>query len=149
MMTILTSVTWNLIVVLICFSLIISECLFIYLLAIFISLEKCILRFSALFSIRCFAILLLSYMNSLYILEVKPLSVTSFANILSHSICCLFVLFMISFAVQKFIVWLDPTSLFLFSLLLPWETDVRKHCYNLCQWMLCLWSVLGLLWCHV
>ena len=30
----------------------------------------------------------------------------------------------------------------LFSLLflLPWETDLRKHCYNLCQRMFCLYS---------
>ena len=37
----------------------------------------------------------------LYILEINPLSVTPFANILSHSIDCLFVLLMVSFAVQK------------------------------------------------
>ena len=37
----------------------------------------------------------------LYILEVNPLSVTSFANIFSHSGHCLFFLFMVSFAVQK------------------------------------------------
>ena len=34
-------------------------------------------------------------------LEIKPLSVASFANIFSHSVCCLFVLFMVSTAVQK------------------------------------------------
>ena len=36
-------------------------------------------------------------------LEINPLSVAaSFANIFSHSEGCLFVLFMVSFAVQKF-----------------------------------------------
>ena len=40
-------------------------------------------------------------MSCLYILEIKPLSVVSFANIFSHSEGCLFVLFMVSFAVQK------------------------------------------------
>ena len=35
------------------------------------------------------------------LLEINPLSVASFANIFSHSMGCLFVLFMISFAVQK------------------------------------------------
>ena len=35
------------------------------------------------------------------ILEINPLSVDSFANIFSHSEGCLFVLFMVSFAVQK------------------------------------------------
>ena len=37
----------------------------------------------------------------LYILEVKPLSVASFANILSHSVDCLFILFMVSFMLAK------------------------------------------------
>ena len=40
-------------------------------------------------------------MSILYILEINPLSVTLFANILSHSVGCLFTLFMVSFAVQK------------------------------------------------
>ena len=37
-------------------------------------------------------------MSCLYILEINPLSVDSFANIFSHSEGCLFVLFVISFA---------------------------------------------------
>ena len=41
-------------------------------------------------------------MTCLYILEINPLSVASFANVFSHSEGCLFVLFMVSFAVQKF-----------------------------------------------
>ena len=40
-------------------------------------------------------------MSCLYILEINPLSVASFANIFSHSEGYLFILFMISFAVQK------------------------------------------------
>ena len=40
-------------------------------------------------------------MSCLYILEINPLSVVSFANIFSDSEGCLFVLFMVSFAVQK------------------------------------------------
>ena len=34
-------------------------------------------------------------------LEIRPLSVESFATIFSHSIGCLSVVFMVSFAVQK------------------------------------------------
>ena len=45
--------------------------------------------------------LVLSFMSCCYILEITPLSVASFANIFSHSEGCLFVLFMVSFAVQK------------------------------------------------
>ena len=40
-------------------------------------------------------------MSCLYILELKPLSVVLFPNIFSHSVDCLFVLFMVSFAGQK------------------------------------------------
>ena len=40
-------------------------------------------------------------MSCLYILEINPLSIASFANIFSHSEGCLFILFMVSFAVQK------------------------------------------------
>ena len=44
-------------------------------------------------------------MNCLYILEINPLSVVSFANIFSHFVGCLFVLCMISFALQKLFFW--------------------------------------------
>ena len=37
----------------------------------------------------------------LFILEIKPLSVALFANIFSHSVGCICILFMFSFAVQK------------------------------------------------
>ena len=47
-------------------------------------------------------------MSSLYILEINPLSVASFANIFSHSEGCLLVLFMVSFAVQKLLSLMSP-----------------------------------------
>ena len=59
------------------------------------SLEKC------LFLIGLFVFLALSYMSCLYILEINPLSVVSFAIILSHSEGCLFTLLIVSFAVQN------------------------------------------------
>ena len=40
-------------------------------------------------------------MSCLYILDISPLSVASFAKIFSHSVGYLFVLFVVSFAVQK------------------------------------------------
>uniref|UniRef100_A0A8C0CUL4 Uncharacterized protein n=1 Tax=Balaenoptera musculus TaxID=9771 RepID=A0A8C0CUL4_BALMU len=59
---------------------------------------------SAHFLIGLFVFLILSCMSCLYILETNPLSVTLFANIFSHSVGCLFVLFMISFAGQKLLI---------------------------------------------
>ena len=45
--------------------------------------------------------LVLNCMSCLYILEISPLSVVSFAIIFSHSEGCLFTLLIVSFAVQK------------------------------------------------
>ena len=68
----------------------------------------------------------------LYILEIKPLSIVSFANIFSHSIGCLFILFIVSFAMQKLVSFIR-SHLFLLSFLLLWAADLRKYCCDLCQ----------------
>ena len=52
-------------------------------------------------------------MSGLYILKINPLSVASFANIFSHSEGCIFVLFMVSIAVQQ-LLSLIRSHLFIF-----------------------------------
>jgi len=42
-------------------------------------------------------------MSCLCILDIKPLLVTSLANIFSQSVGCLFILLMISLAIQKLV----------------------------------------------
>ena len=65
-------------------------------------------------------------MSCLYILEINPLLVTSFANIFSHFVGFLFILFMVSFAVQK-VLSLIRSCLFIFiSIFITLEGEFKK-----------------------
>ena len=61
-----------------------------------------------------FLIFLNCYINCLYILDINPLLLTSLANILSYIIGWLFILLMVSFAVQKLLTVIT-THLFTFA----------------------------------
>ena len=55
-------------------------------------------------------------MSSLYILEIRPLSEVSLANIFSHTVASLFILMLFSLAMQKHFI-LMRSHLFILSLI--------------------------------
>ena len=89
------------------------------------SLEKCLFRPSAHF-VTGFFLLFLSCMSCLYILEIKPLLFASLANIFSHYVGNLFVLFIVSFVVQKLVSVIISHLFIIVLFLLPWETNPKK-----------------------
>ena len=90
------------------------------------SLEKCLFSSFAHFSIGLLAFLMLSCISCLYILEIKPLSVASFETISSHSVSCVFVFFLFSFAAQK-LVSLIRSHLFIFAFI---SVSLEKYLFR-------------------
>ena len=82
--------------------------------------------------------------SALPVLDINTLSVRLFTNIIFQT-DCLFVLFMVSFAVKNLLSLIgSPCLVFLFF---PWDTGLRKYCYDICQRTFCLCSLPGVLWC--
>ena len=119
------------------------------LLAICMSLDKCLFRLLQLFNWVVFFFLILSYMSCLYILDINPLSVISLSNVFSRSVGCRCILLKVSFAVRK-LLSLIRSHLFIFAFISFALGDrSKKVCYVLCQRMFYLCSLLGVLWFQV
>ena len=83
--------------------------------------------------------LMLSCMSCLYILEINPLSVISFANIFSHPVGCLFVLSVVSFAVQKLLSLIKShLVIFAFVSFASGDRSEKNIALCLCQRVFCL-----------
>ena len=104
--------------VLVCVSLMINDTDHLFMSTVCMpSLEKCLFSFCPFFNGVVF-VLMLSCMNCLCILDINSVLVISFANIFLCSIAFLFVLLMVSFAVQK-LLHLIRSHLFLLLFPLP------------------------------
>ena len=120
---ILMNVRLYLIIVLMCIPQMISdiEYLFMGLLAICISLEKCLFKCFTHHWVVCYFFWLLSF-SFLYILDTNLFSHICFAVIFFRCLDCLFTLFIMSFGTHRFLFW--------------WSLSIFFFCY------LCLW-------CHI
>ena len=90
------------------------------------SLEKCLFKSFAHFLIGLLAFLEWSHVSSLYILEIKPLSEVSLANIFSHTVGSLFILMMFSLVVKKLFILMRSHLLILSFMSLALEDILVK-----------------------
>ena len=70
--------------------------------------------FCPFFKIGLFIFLVWTYVSSLYILEIKPLSKVSLANMFSHMVGSILILMLFSLSVQKLFILMRP-HLFILS----------------------------------
>ena len=80
-------------------------------------------------------------MSSLYILEIRPLSVVSLANMFSYTVGCLFILMLFSLAMQKlFILMRSPLFILSFMSLALGDISVKTLLHGMSKIFLPMFS---------
>ena len=102
-------------------------------------LGRNVFRSSARFVLGCLSLILIC-MSCLYILEINPLFIVSLANMFFHFVGCLFVLFMVSFAVQKHLSLLRSCLFLLLFVLFRVLEPTKMSCCHFCQSFLPMFS---------
>ena len=108
---------------------------------------KYLFRSSAHFSIGLFSCCWVIHAVHVF-WKLSPCQLHYLYFLLFHRLSSCFVYGFLWWAKLVSLIW-SSFFIFLFLFPLPWGSDLRKHKYNLCQWIFCLWSLLGVLCCKV
>ena len=86
-----------------------------------------------LFFNRVILLLLLLLLSSLYILYINFLSYVEFENIFSHFVGYLFTILIVFLAVQKLLLWCNPTCQCFALLPMLLGSYPKNHCWDQCR----------------